>query len=336
MNFSLPVRILLWPLSLLYGVVVRIRAWLYARGWLKRKKLKGAVISVGNLTVGGTGKTPMVIWLAERFLAEGKRVAVLSRGYHGRNGTSDEIELMKFRLQNRVLFGVGKNRYAEGQRLESRQSIDIFILDDGFQHVQLARDVDILLVDSSRPLRSESLLPSGRLREPLSAIHRADLVVFTRVTDQLPVKRAIQEFPEFPIFPATTRLVRYRRLTTSQVETAPDIELPPQPVFVFCGIGNPEAFLADVDRWGNYVADRAIYRDHHSYNMHDLRRLEDSAKSSGARALLTTEKDAQNLGDLRFSSLPLYYCEIEVQIADTEEFQRTLKRKLEAHNGVAA
>jgi len=336
MSVSPLVRMLLWPLSLLYGAFIRLRVWLYAKGLLKQKRLKAPVVSVGNLTVGGTGKTPMVIWLAERFLAEGKRVAILSRGYRGTNGTSDEIELMKFRLQGRVEFGVGKNRYAEGQRLEARQPIDIFLLDDGFQHVQLARDANILLVDASRPLRNESLLPSGRLREPLSAIHRADVVVFTRVNDQLSVKRAIQEFPEFPIFPAATRLLRYRRLAGGQQVLTPDIELPPQPVFVFCGIGNPDAFLADVDRWGNCIAGRTIYRDHHSYSEHDLRQLEDSAKNARARALLTTEKDAQNLGDLRFSSLPLYYCEIEVKIADAEEFQKTLKRKLEERSRVAA
>jgi tetraacyldisaccharide 4'-kinase len=336
MNVPPPLRMLLWPLSLLYGVVVRVRAWLYARGWLKQQRLNGTVISVGNLSVGGTGKTPMVIWLAEKFLADGKRVAILSRGYRGANGTSDEIELMRVRLQDRVSFGVGKNRFAEGRRLEAKQPIDIFLLDDGFQHFQLARAVDILLVDASRPLRAESLLPSGRLREPLSAIHRADLVVFTRVNDQLFVKRAIQEFPEFPIFPAATRLLRYRRLAANQQAIAPPTELPPQPVFVFCGIGNPDAFLADVDRWGNCIAGRSIYRDHHSYSVHDVRRLEDAAKSAGARALLTTEKDVQNLRDLMFFSLPVYSCEIEVKIADTEEFQKTLKRKLEERSGVAA
>jgi tetraacyldisaccharide 4'-kinase len=336
MNLSLPLRILLWPASQLYGVWVRVRAWLYAKGWLKQKRLNAAVISVGNLTVGGTGKTPMVVWLAERFLADGKRVAILSRGYRGTKGTSDEIELMKVRLQNRVGFGVGKDRYTEGQRLESQQPVDIFLLDDGFQHLQLARDLNILLVDASRPLRNEYLLPGGRLREPLSAIHRADVVVFTRVTDQLSVKRAIQEFPEFPIFPAVTCLLRYRRLAAEQLTIEPKIELPPQPLFVFCGIGNPDAFLADVDRWGNCIVGSSIYRDHHFYSAHDLRQLEDSAKRAGAHALLTTEKDAQNLGDLRFSSLPLYYCEIEIKITDTEEFQRTLRRKLEKRSGVAA
>ena len=205
MNLHPFLRALLWPLSLVYGVVVRARVWMYQKGWVKQKRLKATVISVGNLTVGGTGKTPMVIWLAEKFLAEGKRVAILSRGYRGSNGTSDEIELMKFRLQGHVSFGVGKDRFGEGQRIEAQQQVDIFLLDDGFQHLQLARDLDVLLVDSSRPLRNQSLLPSGFLREPLSAIQRADIVVFTRVNDQLFLKRAIQEFPQFPIFPATTQ-----------------------------------------------------------------------------------------------------------------------------------
>ncbi len=178
MNSSSFLRTLLWPLSVLYGAIVRLRVSLYAHGLVKPKRLKGTVISVGNLTVGGTGKTPMVIWLAEKFLGDGKQVAILSRGYRGANGTSDEIELMKFRLQNRVSFGVGKNRFAEGQRLESQQSIDVFLLDDGFQHLQLARDLDILLMDASRPLAGESLLPAGRLREPLAAMSRANLIVF--------------------------------------------------------------------------------------------------------------------------------------------------------------
>src|SRR5947207_13614693 len=119
MNVSSLLRRLLWPLSLLYGGGVRARVWFYANGWFKEKRLKGTVISVGNLTVGGTGKTPMVIWLAEKFLGDGKRVAILSRGYRGMSGTSDEIELMKFRLQAQVVFGVAKDRFAGAHRIES-------------------------------------------------------------------------------------------------------------------------------------------------------------------------------------------------------------------------
>ena len=336
MNFAKFVRYLLWPFSVLYGWAVHTRVWLYQTGLLKQKRLKAPVISVGNLTVGGTGKTPMVIWLAEKFLADGKRVAILSRGYRGEKGTSDEIELMKYRLQGRVSFGVGKNRFAEGQRLEAQQPVDIFLLDDGFQHLQLARDVDVLLIDSSRPLRQEWLLPAGRLREPTEGVRRADLIAFTRVNDQFSVVRAIQEFPQFPVFPACTRLLRYRRIELGQQVSASELELPPQPVYAFCGIGNPDAFFADADRWGNVIAGRAVFRDHHQYSSKDVRALEDQAKQAGARSLLTTEKDARNLDDVRISSFPIFYCEIDIQIKDTQEFFTLLKRKIASTAGAAA
>jgi tetraacyldisaccharide 4'-kinase len=151
MNLPPLLRLLLWPLSVLYGDLTRLRVWLYQKGYLQQKRLNRPVISVGNLTVGGTGKTPMVIWLAEKFLAEGKRVAILSRGYKGSSGTSDEIELMKFRLQERVKFGVGPDRYEQGKRLENE--VDLFLLDDGFQHLPLFRDVNILMFDGSKKLK---------------------------------------------------------------------------------------------------------------------------------------------------------------------------------------
>src|SRR5208283_4918718 len=190
MNAPPILRWLLWPLSLMYGISVRLRLWLYARGIFQTKQLGTPVISVGNLTVGGTGKTPMVIWLAERFLAAGKRVAILSRGYKGTGETSDEIALMKYRLNERVLFGVGANRYEQGHRLE-QQSVDVFLLDDGYQHVQLARDVDLLLMDAAQPLSEEMLLPAGRLREPVSGMSRASLLIFTRTETSAGASAAI-------------------------------------------------------------------------------------------------------------------------------------------------
>src|SRR5438270_1307607 len=116
MDLPLPIRILLLPLSWIYGLAVRCKNWMYSAGWLSPRRLRGAVISVGNLTVGGTGKTPMVLWLAKKYLAEGKRVAILSRGYRGSQGTNDEIEMLKQRLGREILFGVGADRFATGRQ----------------------------------------------------------------------------------------------------------------------------------------------------------------------------------------------------------------------------
>src|SRR5215813_12134384 len=149
MGWPLPIRILLWPLSLVYGFVIRCKAFLYRAGVLSQKRLNGTVVSVGNITVGGTGKTPMVLWLAEKFLGDGKSVAILSRGYRGDGGSGDEVELMRRRLGKRVRFGVGANRFEHGRALERESPVDIFLLDDGFQHLKLARDLDIVMLDGS-------------------------------------------------------------------------------------------------------------------------------------------------------------------------------------------
>jgi len=331
MNLPLPLRIFLWPLSLLYAAAVWLRAWLYARGWLKQERLNARVVSVGNLTVGGTGKTPMVIWLAERFLAEGKRVAILSRGYRGSDKTSDEIELMKNRLQNRVLFGVGKDRYAEGKRLES-DGVDIFLLDDGFQHLRLARDVDIVLIDSTRPLHQQSILPAGRLREPRSALHRADLVVFTRTDQSAPTVRAIQKFPKMAIYPSTTKLLGFRDHSPG----ATLLNACPDQVFAFAGIGNPEAFFADLERWSVRTVGRKAFRDHHRYTKRDLQELKAAAQSVGAQTLVTTEKDAQNLDAELLSGMPLQIAVVGIEITDEERFLRDLRERLALRTGVAA
>jgi len=335
MNVSPRLRTILWPLSVLYGAIVRVRVWLYAHGWLKQERLKGTVISVGNLTVGGTGKTPMVIWLAEKFLAEGKRVAILSRGYRGANGTSDEIELMKFRLQDRVSFGVGKNRFAEGHRLESQQSIDVFLLDDGFQHLQLARDLDILLMDASRPLAGESLLPAGRLREPVAAMSRANLIIFTRAETASGTLEAIGKLNQYPVFAASTRLLGFRRFC-GEITPLSANEIGAGPFFAFCGLGNPDAFFRDLGNWGLAVCGQAIFPDHHRYTPRDILALKQAGKRAGANALVTTEKDAQNLAALKFEETPVYVAVIDLVVTPEADFRNVLDQTLAAGAGVAA
>jgi tetraacyldisaccharide 4'-kinase len=331
MNLPPLLRILLWPLSLLYAAAMWFRARLYTRGWLKQKRLDGRVVSVGNLTVGGTGKTPMVIWLAERFLAEGKRVAILTRGYRGSGATSDEVELMKDRLQGRVLFGVGRDRFAEGKRLQSA-GVDIFLLDDGFQHLRLARDLDIVLIDSTRPLHQESILPAGRLRESRSALHRADLVVFTRTEQSTSTVCAIQKFPQRAIYPSLTKLLGFRDHASNATlrPTCPD------PVFAFAGIGNPEAFFADLESWSVRVVGHKAFRDHHRYTTPELQELTVAARSLGAKALMTTEKDAQNLDAEFLSEMPVQIAVVAMEIPDEERFLRDLRERLALRSGVAA
>src|SRR5882757_3584824 len=335
MNVSPLLRKLLWPFSVLYGVLVGARVWLYAHGWLKQKRLKGTVISVGNLTVGGTGKTPMVIWLAEKFLADGKQVAILSRGYRGASGTSDEIELMKFRLQNRVSFGVGKNRFAEGQRLESQQSIDVFLLDDGFQHLQLARDLDILLMDASRPLAGEPLLPAGRLREPLAAMSRANLIVFTRAETASGTLDAIAKLNQYPVFAASTRLLGFRRFAAELTILSAN-EMNAGPFFAFCGIGNPDAFFRDLRTWGIAACGQAVFPDHHRYTQRDMAALALAGMRAGVKAFVTTEKDAQNLEGIRFEEVPLYVAVIDLVVTPEADFRIVLDQTLAQGEGAAA
>jgi tetraacyldisaccharide 4'-kinase len=333
MNFPLWLRVLLWPLSVLYGVYVRTRAWFYARGWLKQKRLHGKVISVGNLTVGGTGKTPMVLWLAEKFLVEGNRVAILSRGYRGTGGTSDEIELMKHRLQERVAFGVGKDRFAEGRRIEEQQPVDIFLLDDGFQHLSLARDLDIVMLDGSRKLKDQWLLPSGVLREPISACRRADILVVTRKTERPDIEAG--DAHKYSIFYAQTRLLGFRR-HGSRSDLLYVSEIGHGPFLAFCGIGNPQAFFNDLSHWHVPVAGETIFRDHHCYTAVDLKRLEKAAQRAGAIAFVTTEKDAENLVQEKSTAIPIFVAVIDFVIAAESEFLAALERKLQASRGAPA
>jgi tetraacyldisaccharide 4'-kinase len=332
MNLPPLLRLLLWPVSLLYGQLARLRVWLYAKGIFKQRHLAKPVISVGNLTVGGTGKTPMVIWLAERLIAEGKRVGILSRGYKGSHGTSDEIELMKSRLQSRsagfqpasVVFGVGANRFANGRQLET--SVDVFLLDDGFQHLALARDVDILLLDASQPLARQKLLPTGRLREPVSSMTRADILVFTRAETVAGTSAAVEKFTDFPVFSAVTHPLGFRSL--GQNNTIPFEQIGPGPFYAFCGVGNPRAFFQDLQNWKLPLADRCEFRDHHRYDARDVRELEAAATQAGAKAFLTTEKDAQNLGDVLFPGLPVYIVLIEFEINKPDTLLALLREKI--------
>ncbi len=318
-------RLALSPLGAVYGVAARLRAGLYRGGIFRRRRLDGTVLSVGNLTVGGTGKTPMVLWLAERLIAEGERPAILTRGYRGDAASgsrgvpaADEVALLRWRLGARAQLGVGKDRYASGQTLE-RHGAKWFILDDGFQHLALERNADIVLLDASDPFGGGKLLPAGRLREPLGALARAGIVVITRSEHAPAVESMVRRYTRAPIFYAQAQLEAVLRAPALAVEW-PLPDRSSARVFAFCGIGNPRAFFDDLRGWGFALAGERRFRDHHRYSSADVVELERAAAEAGADAMICTEKDVFNLRDATPGRLPVFACRIRLAISDAAGF----------------
>jgi tetraacyldisaccharide 4'-kinase len=320
---------LLAPFSFFYSLIARIRAWCYARGIFRQRTLPGAVISVGNLTVGGTGKTPMVLAIAERLAGEGKRTAILTRGYRGARDykmgdsatgsgvpQSDEVALFRERLAGKVQLGVGANRYKSGAIL-ARHGIAWLVLDDGFQHLKLRRDADVVLVDATDPFGGGRVLPAGRLREPVSALRRAHIVVITRsVRVSSPaIEAIIRRHTDSPIFYASTRLECVLRIPRLDV-SLPAQDWPRARFLAFCGIGNPCAFFEDLGNWGFQVAREHSFPDHHVYTAGEAAGLEQEAADCGADGLLCTEKDVWNLRNIQFMKIPAYCCRISFVLPD--------------------
>jgi tetraacyldisaccharide 4'-kinase len=341
----------LLPLSALYGVVTRTRLAAYRRGWFSSSKLPAPVISVGNLTTGGTGKTPLVEWVC-RAAANGgaqanatKRVCVLTRGY-GRdnpksqvvvsNGTEllagareagDEPLLLAKNLLGIAAVICNPNRVAAGEWAIENLNTEVFVLDDGFQHLRLARDLDIVTIDATNPwgVGGGSLLPHGRLREPRRGLSRADCVVITR-TDQGGDTTSIRSAVEglvgaVPIFSSRMVTAGIRRLGG---ESADRQNLVSQPLAAFCGVGNPESFFTQLRHEGLAPAVTRTFTDHHHYTQSELKALAREAKARGAEGLITTAKDAIKFSSFNFE-LPCYVLEIQISIDDEDRLVKMVR-----------
>ncbi len=297
----------------MFAMGVRMRNALYDRGLLKARRLAGPVVSIGNISAGGSGKTPFVMLLGELLKRRGIRFDVLSRGY-GRSarGASlvdpggsphdfgDEPLLIARRLDVPVI--VAEERWQAGRLAEERFGPQLHLLDDGFQHRQLARDFDIVLVtpDDAR----DRLLPAGRLREPLSALGRADAVVLTAGAT-----------PEnFPV--EGKHVWRARRGLLPR-------PAPPNPV-AFCGIARPKSFFVQLRLAGIAPAAEAVYKDHHQYAQSDIEELLRLKAKSEAGGFVTTEKDAVNLGGYFSVLKPLAVMQVRMELVDPDRVLDTI------------
>lgn len=276
------------------------------------------VISLGNITVGGTGKTPMAIWMAQQLLQRGRRPAVLSRGYRSSEQTGpDEILLVTRRCPKAVAIA-HPNRTAAGQLAIEEYGCDVLVLDDGFQHRRVWRDLDIVLVDATRPFGFDHVLPRGLLREPMRGLSRADVVVITRA-DQVhadtleAIETTVGSYaPRAAIVPARHRPSGFTTLTGEPTD-------PPagERIGAFAGIARPEAFADTLAGLSITPIAERWWPDHHAYTAEDVNRLGQWARDQQLTALVTTEKDAVKLAQLNVNwPVPVRVLGIEIAFSD--------------------
>ncbi|HLO27383.1 MAG TPA: tetraacyldisaccharide 4'-kinase [Geobacteraceae bacterium] len=329
---------LLTLLSVPYELLLRLRARAYAAGILTSHSLHRPVISVGNLTVGGTGKTPAVAMLAKYFIARGKRVAVLSRGYGGSlrgeaivsDGETlflsaaeagDEPYLLASTVPGLMMI-VGANRFRAGVLAKERLAPDIFILDDGFQHLRLKRTLDILLLDCSRPFGNGRTLPAGLLREPSTGAERADIIIYTRCSgDEEP-----DCFPGKPACRAFHHLVGVSPLKGGELR--PFGTLKGFKGMAFAGIADPAAFFRDLEEEGLTLATTLSFSDHCRFGEREVREILHAAEKCGADYLISTEKDGVKLMPHRERLGNIYTATLEMWVADPGPLLSALEKLL--------
>ncbi len=330
-----PAKLLLWPLS---------RLWLAAGRWFEQQPERVAtpVISVGGLTIGGAGKSPLVLWLAQRLHGRGYLPAVLTRGYRrrsrerctvldageqaGAERTGDEAQSYVRAALGPV--GICASRVEAARRIEERWAPSVFLLDDGFQHRRLARTLDLVVLDALDPFGGGAVIPLGKLREPPEALARASAVILTRA-EPGPAAAAIearirQYNPTAPVFTARVAPRGWR-------DAAGRSASPPATVAAFCGLGNPDSFWRTLRLLSIAPRVRRAFRDHHRYRGAELRAIAAEARAAGAEALLTTEKDLANLPagwEQAIDPLRLLWLEIALEIDQAQELMRLVEAPL--------
>jgi len=348
---SLILRPLLILLAWLYFLLYSLRNFLYSSGVLKTRDLKkdfpeAKVISIGNITVGGTGKTPWTIFLADKINKSGRRVAILTRGY-GRKSSGqiildeknktqqnwyevgDEPYLMASKL-NGVSIIVNANRVQAGLSALQNNNAEILILDDGFQNKSIKKDLEIVIIDATNPFGNFKLVPAGILREPLKNLKRADLLILNKV-DQNASKEKLLNYLE-NISKAPIAQSHYKKNYFVNVFSEENIsteQIKVKRVLAFCGIANPRSFVNSLSQLEIQVAAAKFFPDHYVYKEKDMLNLVEEGLIQKADFLVTTEKDKVRLPKV-IPKLPIYALKIEVKITQGEEIlEQKLKQVLE-------
>lgn len=314
----LGLRFASWP----YGLAMRVRNRAFDRGWKQVARAAVPVVSVGNLTLGGTGKTPCVEWVARFFRERGVQVAILSRGYGSEHGRNDEAMVLEENLPD-VPHLQGADRAALAETAVEELEAELLILDDGFQHRRLHRDLDIVLIDLTCPPTRDFMFPRGTLREPASGLRRAGAVLLTRA-DQVPAAEveAVKAWlaRRFPGVPVATTEHRPTELTGCDGERAPVLSLASKAVGAFCGIGNPAAFRHTLEGLGATVTTFRAFPDHHRYTREDADDLTRWAEALPAGAVIaTTQKDWVKLRVPALAGRPLWAVRIGLHFRDGED-----------------
>ncbi len=326
------------PLSYLFCILVTIRARLYKWGIIKADELKCRVLCIGNITSGGTGKTPMVKLLAGKLASQGIAVAIVSRGYKG--GSENKTQLVSNYKQilktaaevgdepyllARQLPGipvvVSKIRYRAGMYTYLKFKPQIIIMDDGYQHLKMRRQVNIMVIDATNPFGNGYLLPRGTLREPLRALERANIFLINKtdlVEDIAPITAKLKKYNST----AAILTGKYQPINLTKLgdDDSYSLEwLRGRKMVCFCGIGNPDSFFSLLEKLGTDIAERIKFPDHYYYSAEDLKKIEDRVIYHRAEALITTAKDAVRIIDNIPDSIPLLVLNIELRISAEQD-----------------
>lgn len=347
-------RALIYVPAKLYEMAVRMRMVLYEQEYFKPRALDKSVISIGNITLGGTGKTPLVEYIARYLAEENIEVGILSRGYKRRDSSApyivvsdgervlanveqagDEPYMLANKLKG-VKIVVGADRFRAGQLAIKELGCEVLILDDGFQHLSLKRDLDILVLDATDPFGGGEMVPYGRMREPIYALRRAQVIIVTRADrpfDQEELSRIIDGLGmNVPIIYAYHDLVGLREFPDNKV--APLRKLNRARVGVLCAIGNPQVFMGDLEAYQAQLVCEHLFPDHHRYSQDDIDKVVKEAQAAGAEFIATTEKDAVKLAGLSFGEMPVYITEIKAEFEDEVKLKSVLLRTIMRKRGL--